>query len=127
MRGKQLTVHGVAADLSLAAVSAVVTVLGTIAFAAMIFSGPLAKVVPVAFLAFLAGTALSGLLVGLLSRFHCNLSGAQDEAAAILAAFAGGLAGMSVIDDTATISTMFAVIVIATAAFGLVDRKSVVR
>jgi len=120
MRGKQLTVHGVAADLSLAAVSAVVTVLGTIAFAAMIFSGPLAKVVPVAFLAFLAGTALSGLLVGLLSRFHCNLSGAQDEAAAILAAFAGGLAGMSVIDDTATISTMFAVIVIATAAFGLV-------
>src|SRR5262245_37549011 len=120
MRSTQLTVHGVVADLSLAAVSGMVTVLGSVAFAAMSVSGPLAKVVPLAFLAFLAGTAVSGLLVGLLSRFYCNLSGAQDESAAILAAFAGGLAGMGVIDDKAIISTLFAVIVIATAAFGLV-------
>jgi SulP family sulfate permease len=120
MRIRQLSVRGVVADLSLAAVSGVVTVLGTVAFAAMIFSGPLAKVVPLAFLTFLAGTALSGLLIGLLSRFYCNLSGAQDEAAAILAAFASGLASIGVVDGKATISTTFVVIVVSTATFGLV-------
>jgi len=120
MRIKQLAAHGGLADLSLAALSSVVTVLGTIAFAAMIFSGPLAKVVPLAFLAFLAGTALSGLLIGLFSRFYCNLSGAQDEPAAILATFASGLGSMGVIGDVAVISTMLAVIVLSTACFGLV-------
>src|SRR5437016_1644406 len=101
MPTKQLTVHGAVADLSLAMLSSVVTVLGAIAFAAMIFSGHLASVVPLAFLVFLAGTALSGLLIGLLSRFYCNLSGAQDEPAAILATFASGLASMGVIDEGA--------------------------
>jgi sulfate permease, SulP family len=120
MPTKQLTVHGAVADLSLAMLSSVVTVLGAIAFAAMIFSGHLASVVPLAFLVFLAGTALSGLLIGLLSRFYCNLSGAQDEPAAILATFASGLASMGVIDEGAAISTMFAVIVLSTACFGLV-------
>jgi SulP family sulfate permease len=120
MRIKQLTVQAALADLSLAMLSSVVTVLGTVAFAAMIFSAPLAKVVPLAFLAFLAGTALSGLLIGLFSRFYCNLSGAQDEPAAILATFASGLASMGVIDERAAISTMFVVIVFSTASFGLV-------
>jgi SulP family sulfate permease len=120
MRIKQLTVQEVLADLSLAMLSSVVTVLGTVAFAAMIFSGPLMKAVPLAFLTFLAGTALSGLLIGLFSRFYGNLSGAQDESAAILAAFASGLASMGVIDEGAAISTMFAVIVLSTASFGLV-------
>jgi SulP family sulfate permease len=100
--------------------SSVVTVLGTVAFAAMIFSGHLANIVPLAFVAFLAGTALSGLIVGCLSGFYCNLSGAQDESAAILAAFASGLASMGVINDEAAILTMFTVIVIATWSFGLV-------
>jgi len=68
-RIKQLTVRGVLADLSLAALSSVVTVLGTVAFAAMVFSGSLANVVPLVFLAFLTGTALCGLLIGLFSRF----------------------------------------------------------
>ena len=112
--------QGVLTDLSLAALSSVVTVLGTVAFSAMIFSGHLVKVVPLAFVAFLAGTALSGLIIGLFSRFYCNLSGAQDESAAILAAFASGLAGMGVIDEGAAISTMFMVIVLSTASFGLV-------
>jgi sulfate permease, SulP family len=120
MQMKQLTVHGALADLSLAMLSSVVTVLGTVAFAAMIFSGPLAKVVPLAFLTFLAGSALSGLLVGLFSRFYCNLSSAQDESAAILATYASGLASMGVIDDGVAISTMFTVIVLSTASFGLV-------
>jgi SulP family sulfate permease len=120
MRIKQLTVQAALADLSLAMLSSVVTVLGTVAFAAMIFSAPLAKIVPLAFLAFLAGTALSGLLIGLFSRFYCNLSGAQDEPAAILATFASGLASMGVIDERAAISTMFVVIVFSTASFGLV-------
>ena len=120
MRIEQLTVQGVLADLSLAMLSSVVTVLGTVAFSAMIFSGPLVKIVPLAFLAFLAGTALSGLLIGLFSGFYCNLSGAQDESAAILATFASGLASMGVIDERAAISTMFAVIVLSTASFGLV-------
>jgi sulfate permease, SulP family len=120
MRFKQLTVQGVLTDLSLAALSSVVTVLGTLAFSAMIFSGHLVKVVPLAFVAFLAGTALSGLIIGLFSRFYCNLSGAQDESAAILAAFASGLASMGVIDEGAAISTMFTVIVLSTASFGLV-------
>jgi sulfate permease, SulP family len=117
---KRLTVQGAVADLLLATLSSVVTVLGTVAFAAMIFSGHLAKVVPLAFLAFLAGTALSGLLIGLFSRFYCNLSGAQDEPAAILAIFAGGFASMGVTDHVSAISTMFAVIVLSTACFGLV-------
>jgi len=69
MRGKQLTAHEVLADLSLAALSSVITVLGTVAFAAMIFSGPLAKVVPLAFVTFLAGTTVSALVVGLLKPF----------------------------------------------------------
>jgi sulfate permease, SulP family len=120
MQTKQPTAHGALADLSLAMLSSVVTVLGTVAFAAMIFSGPLAKVVPLAFLTFLAGSALSGLLVGLFSRFYCNLSSAQDESAAILATYASGLASMNVIDEGAAISTMFAVIVLSTASFGLV-------
>jgi undecaprenyl-diphosphatase len=77
----------------------------------MIFSGPLAKVVPLAFVTFLAGTTVSALVVGLLSRFYCNLSGAQDQPAAILATFASGLTSMSVLDEGAAISTMFAVIV----------------
>jgi SulP family sulfate permease len=119
MRIRQLTVHEVLADLSLATVSSVITVLGTVAFAGMIFSGPLAKVVPLAFVTFLTGTAVSALLVGLLSRFYCNLSGAQDQPAAILATFASGLTSMSVLDDGAAISTMFAVIVLSTASFGL--------
>jgi SulP family sulfate permease len=119
-RIKQLTLRGTLADVSLATLSSIVTVLGTVAFAAMIFPGPLVKVVPLAFLAFLAGTALSGLLIGLFSRFYCNLSGAQDEPAAILATFASGLASMGVIDDGAAISTMFAVIVLSAACFGLV-------
>jgi SulP family sulfate permease len=120
MRIKQPSVHGIVADLSLAVLSGVVSVLATIAFAAMIFSGPLVKGVPLAFLAFLAGTALSALLIGFFSRFYCNLSGAQDESAAILATFAGGLVGMGVIDEGAAISTMVAVIVLSTATFGLV-------
>jgi sulfate permease, SulP family len=120
MKMKQLTVRGALADLSLAALSSVVTVLGTVAFAAMVFSGSLANVVPLAFLAFLTGTALCGLLIALFSRFYCNLSGAQDEPAAILATFAGGLASMGVIHDGAAISTMFAVIVLSTACFGVV-------
>ena len=119
-RIKQLTLRGTLADVSLATLSSIVTVLGTVAFAAMIFSGPLVKVVPLAFLAFLAGTALSGLLIGLFSRFYCNVSGGQDEPAAILATFASGLASMGVIDDGAAISTMFAVIVLSAACFGLV-------
>ena len=117
MRIRQLTVHEVLADLSLATVSSVITVLGTVAFAGMIFSRPLAKVVPLAFVTFLTGTAVSALLVGLLSRFYCNLSGAQDQPAAILATFASGLTSMSVLDDGAAISTMFAVIVLSTASF----------
>ena len=120
MRRKRLTAKRVLTDLSLAALSSVVTVLGTVAFAAMIFSGHLANIVPLAFVAFLAGTALSGLIVGCLSGFYCNLSGAQDESAAILAAFASGLASMGVINDEAAILTMFTVIVIATWSFGLV-------
>ncbi len=119
MRGKQLTAHEVLADLSLAALSSVITVLGTVAFAAMIFSGPLAKVVPLAFVTFLAGTTVSALVVGSLSRFYCNLSGAQDQPAAILATFASGLTSMSVLDEGTAISTMFAVIVLSTASFGL--------
>jgi SulP family sulfate permease len=120
MRRKRLTAKRVLTDLSLAALSSVVTVLGTVAFAAMIFSGHLANIVPLAFVAFLAGTALSGLIVGCLSGFYCNLSGAQDESAAILAVFASGLASMGVINDEAAISTMFTVIVLATWSFGLV-------
>jgi SulP family sulfate permease len=120
LRFKPLSLQGILTDVSLAALSSIVTVLGTVAFAAMIFSGHLAKIVPLAFLAFLAGTTLSGLIVGLLSRFYCNLSGAQDEAAAIFAAFASGLAAMGVIDESAAISTMLAVIVLSTASFGLV-------
>jgi sulfate permease, SulP family len=119
MRIKQLTAHRVLADLPLAVLSSVITVLGTVAFAAMIFSGPLAKVVPLAFVTFLAGTAVSGLLVALLSRFYCNLSGAQDQPAAILATFVGGLTAMNALDESAAISTMFAVIVLSTASFGL--------
>lgn len=123
MRIKQLTVQAALADLSLAMLSSIVTVLGTAAFAAMIFSGAFAKVVPLAFLAllaFLAGTALSGLMIGLFSRFYCNLSGAQDEAAAILATFASGLASMGVTDERVAISTMFVVIVLSTASLGFV-------
>jgi len=85
----------------------------------MIFSGPLAKAVPLAFVTFLAGTTVSALVIGLLSRFYCNLSGAQDQPAAILATFAGGLTSMSVLDEGTVISTMFAVIVVSTASFGL--------
>jgi SulP family sulfate permease len=120
MRIKQLTVQPALTDLSLAMLSSIVTVLGAAAFAAMIFSGPFAKVVPLAFLAFLAGTALSGLLIGLFSRFYCNLSGAQDDAAAILATFASGLASMGVTDERVAISTMFVVIVLSTAFLGFV-------
>jgi SulP family sulfate permease len=119
MRIKELTVHEVLADLSLATVSSVITVLGTVAFAALIFSGPLAKVVPLAFVTFLTGTTVSGLVIGFLSRFYCNLSGAQDQPAAILATFASGLTSMSVLDVGAATSTMFAVIVLSTASFGL--------
>jgi SulP family sulfate permease len=120
VRIKEVTAQGPLVDLILATLSSLVTVLGTVAFAAMIFSGPLVKVVPVAFLTFLAGTALSGLLIALFSRFHCNLSGAQDEPAAILAMFASGLASTGVVDDQTAISTMFAVIVLSTACFGSV-------
>lgn len=119
MRVKQLTVHQVLADASLATLSSVTTVLGTVAFAAMIFSGPLAKVVPLAFVTFLTGSAVAALVVGLLSRFYCNLSGAQDQPAAILATVASGLTGVSVLDEGAAISTMFAVIILSTASFGL--------
>jgi sulfate permease, SulP family len=120
MRIRELTMHGALANVLLATLSSVVTVLGTVAFAAMMFSGPLANAVPLAFLAFLAGTALSGLMIGLLSHFYCNLSGAQDESAAILAIFASGLAGMGVTDVRVAISTMFVIIVLSTASFGLV-------
>ena len=58
MRVKQLTMREVLADLTLAALSSVSTVLGTVAFAGLIFSGPLAKGVPLAFVTFLAGTAV---------------------------------------------------------------------
>ena len=120
MRIRELKMHGALADVLLAALSSVVTVLGMMAFAAMMFSGPLANVVPVAFLAFLAGTALSGLIIGLLSRFYCNLSGAQDESAAILAIFGSGLTSLGVTDASVAISTMFVIIVLSTASFGLV-------
>jgi SulP family sulfate permease len=120
MRINQRLVHGIVADLSLAMLSGVVSVLATIAFAAMIFSGPLVKGVALAFLAFVAGTAVSALLIAFFSRFYCNLSGAQDESAAILATFASGLTSMGVIDEGAAISTMVAVIVLSTAVFGLV-------
>ncbi len=119
MRIKQLTGHEVLADLSLAALSSVTTVLGTIAFAGLIFSGPLAKGVPLAFITFLAGSVVAALVVGLLSRFYCNLSGAQDQPAAILATFVGTFAGASALDEVAAISTMFAVIVLSTVSFGL--------
>ena len=79
MRRKRLTAKRVLTDLSLAALSSVVTVLGTVAFAAMIFSGHLANIVPLAFVAFLAGTVLSGLIVGCLSGFYRNLSGATSQ------------------------------------------------
>ena len=120
MQIKQLTVRAALADLLLAMSSSILTVLGAAAFAGIIFSGPFAKVVPLAFLTFLAGSALSGLLVGLFSRFYCNLSGAQDDAAAILATFASGLASMGVIDERVAISTMFVVIVLSTAFLGFV-------
>jgi SulP family sulfate permease len=120
MRVRELMMHGALGDILLAMLSSVVTVLATIAFAAMMFSGPLANIVPLAFLAFLAGTALSGLMVGLLSRFYCNLSGAQDESAAILAIFASGLAAMGVTDVRVATSTMFVIIVFSTTSFGLV-------
>ena len=119
MQIRQLTAHEVLADLSLATLSSVITVLGTVAFAALIFPGPLAKAVPLAFVTFLAGTAVAALMIGLLSRFYCNLSGAQDQPAAILATFASGLTSMSLLDEEAAISTMFAVIVLSTASFGL--------
>ena len=119
MQVEQLTAHEVLADLSLAALSSVITVLGTVAFAGLIFSGSLAKGVPLAFVTFLAGTAVSALVVGSLSRFYCNLSGAQDQPAAILATFVSGFASVNVLDEGAAISTMFAVIVLSTASFGL--------
>jgi len=119
MQVKKLTAHEVLADLSLAALSSVTTVLGTVAFAGLIFSGSLTKGVPLAFVTFLAGTAVAAFVVGLLSRFYCNLSGAQDQPAAILATFVTGLASASVLDEGAAISTMFAVIVLSTASFGL--------
>jgi SulP family sulfate permease len=119
MQIRQLTAHEVLADLSLATLSSVITVLGTVAFAALIFPGPLAKAVPLAFVTFLAGTAVAALMIGLLSRFYCNLSGAQDQPAAILATFATGLTSMSLLDEGAAISTMFAVVVLSTASFGL--------
>ncbi len=103
----------------MATLSSVITVLGTVAFAALIFPGPLAKAVPLAFVTFLAGTAVAALMIGLLSRFYCNLSGAQDQPAAILATFASGLTSMSLLDEEAAISTMFAVVVLSTASFGL--------
>jgi sulfate permease, SulP family len=119
MRVKQLAMREVLADLSLAALSSVSTVLGTVAFAGLIFSGPLATGVPLAFVTFLAGTAVSALLIAFLSRFFCNLSGAQDQPAAILATFVSGLATTKVLDEGAVVSTMFAVIVVSTASFGL--------
>jgi SulP family sulfate permease len=119
MHIKRLTLHEVLADLSLAMLSSVVTVLGTVAFAGMIFSGPLARVLPLAFVTFLAGTAVSALLIALLSRFYCNLSGAQDQPAAILATFTSGLTSMSVLDEGTAISTIFAIIILSTAGFGL--------
>ena len=119
MRIKQLTAHEALADVSLATLSSVITVLGTVAFAALIFSGPLAKVVPLAFMTVLTGTAVSALVVGSLSRFYCNLSGAQDQPAAILATFGSGLASISVLDERAAVSTMFAVIFLSTVSFGL--------
>ena len=83
MRVKHLTVHEVLADLSLAMLSSVLTVLGTVAFAAMIFHGSLAKVLPLAFVTFLTGSTVSALLIGFIEpRFYCNLSGAQDQPAA---------------------------------------------
>ncbi len=103
----------------MATLSSVITVLGTVAFAALIFPGPLAKAVPLAFVTFLVGTVVAALVIGLLSRFYCNLSGAQDQPAAILATFASGLTSMSVLDEGAAISTMFAVIILSTASFGL--------
>jgi SulP family sulfate permease len=120
MRIKRLAAPAALADVSLAALSSVVTVLGTIAFAAMIFSGLSPKAVPLAFLSFVAGTALSGLFIALFSQFQCNLSGAQDEPAAILAIFGSGLASMGVVTEAAAVSTMFTVIVLSTACFGLV-------
>ena len=119
MRIKQLATPTSLADVSLAVLSSVVTVLATIAFAAMIFSGLSSKAVPLAFLSFVAGTALSGLFIGLFSQFYCNLSGAQDEPAAILAIFGSGLASMGVVTEAAAISTMFVVVVLSTACFGL--------
>ena len=119
MRIKHLTVHEVLADLSLAMLSSVLTVLGTVAFAAMIFQGSLAKVLPLAFVTFLTGSTVSALLIGLLSRFYCNLSGAQDQPAAILATFTSGLISMNMLDEGAAISTIFAVIILSTASFGL--------
>jgi len=119
MRIKHLTLHEVLADLSLAMLSSVLTVLGTVAFAAMIFHGPLARVLPLAFVTFLTGSTIAALLIGLLSRFYCNLSGAQDQPAAILATFTSGLTSMSVLDEGAAISTIFVVIILSTASFGL--------
>ena len=120
MRTEPFTAHAILADLSLATLSSVITVLGTVAFAGMIFSGPLAKIVPLAYVAFLAGTAVAAFVVAVSSRFFCNLSGAQDQPAAILATFASGLAGVGALDEAAAVSTLFAIIVLSTAGFGLV-------
>jgi sulfate permease, SulP family len=119
MRIKYLTLQEVLADLSLAMLSSVLTVLGTVAFAAMIFHGHLATVLPLAFVTFLTGSTVAALLIGLLSRFYCNLSGAQDQPAAILATFTTGLASMSVVNEGSAISTIFVVILLSTASFGL--------
>ena len=106
-------------DIVLALLSSLMTVLGSLAFAAMVFSGPLAFAAPVGFLTVLSGTCVAGLIVGLLSRFPCNISGAQDQAAGIIAIFAASVAATGSFSAQTALSTVVAMIATCTLLFGL--------
>lgn len=106
-------------DGSLALLSSITTVLGSVAFAALIFSGPLAPAMPLAFMAILTGTSIAGLVVGLMSAYPCNISGAQDQPAAILAIYGGGLTATAAAAADASIVILLAVIFVSTALFGI--------
>jgi len=105
-------------DVALALLSSVITVLGAIALAAIVFAGPAAPAAPLGFMMILFGTAIAGAIVGLRSGFACNLSGAQDQPAAILSAVALGLAPMGLTTPEAAVSTLLAIIVASTLLFG---------
>ncbi len=106
-------------DIGLALLSSIITVLGTVALAAIVFAGPAAPAAPLGFMMLLFGTAIAGAVVGLLSRFACNLSGAQDQPAAILGAIALGLAPMGLTTIEAAVSTLVAIVFASTLLFGI--------